>query len=141
ADARNHAGAIVQSISFGYEDVQEWQAVALGQKPGFIYSRNTNPTVSVFEEKMRLLEGAEAATSFASGMAAITNTIFSLVKSGDRIVTVKDTYGGTNQFFREFLPGIHVDVCLCDTTDPEQIEEEIRRGCRLLYLETPTNPT
>ena len=56
------------------DDLDEWQAVALGQKPGHIYSRNTNPTVSVFEEKIRLLEGAEAATSFASGMAAISNT-------------------------------------------------------------------
>lgn len=132
---------IVQSISFGYDDLQEWQAVALGQKPGHIYSRNTNPTVAVFEEKMRWLEGAEAATSFASGMAAITNMIFSLVKPGDRIVTVKDTYGGTNQFFREFLPSFHVDVRLCETTDPLQVEKEIAAGCKLVYLETPTNPT
>ena len=132
---------IVQSISFGYDDLQEWQAVALGQKPGHIYSRNTNPTVAVFEEKMRWLEGAESATSFASGMAAITNTTFSLVKPGDRIVTVKDTYGGTNQFFREFLPSFHVDVRLCETTDPLQVEKEIAAGCKLVYLETPTNPT
>jgi cystathionine gamma-synthase len=133
--------AIAQSVAFGYGDLDEWQAVALGQRPGHIYSRNTNPTVHVFEEKVRLLEGAEAATSFASGMAAISNTIFSLVKPGDRIVTVKDTYGGTNQLFREFLPKIQVDVRLCDTTDPERIDAEIRRGCRLVYLETPTNPT
>ncbi len=132
---------IVQSVSFGYDDLDEWQAVALGQQPGHIYSRNTNPTVAAFEEKVRLLERAEAATSFASGMAAVSNTIFSLLKPGDRIVSVKDTYGGTNQLFREFLPKIQVDVCLCDTTDPEQIELQIRRGCRLVYLETPTNPT
>lgn len=132
---------IVQSVAFGYEDMDEWQAVALGQRPGYIYSRNTNPTVAAFEEKMRQIEGAEAATSFASGMAAISNTIFGLVRPGDRIVSVKDTYGGTNQLFREFLPNIRVDVCLCDTTDHEAIEAEIRRGCRLVYLETPTNPT
>jgi acetylornithine deacetylase/succinyl-diaminopimelate desuccinylase-like protein len=71
---------IVQSISFGYDDVEEWQAAALGHKPGHIYSRNTNPTVAVFEEKILVMEGAEAATSFAFGMAAITNTIFALVK-------------------------------------------------------------
>jgi len=133
--------AIAQSVAFGYADLDEWQAVALGQQAGHIYSRNTNPTVAVFEGKLRLLEGAEAATSFASGMAAISNTIFSLLQPGDRIVTVKDTYGGTNQLFREFLPKIQVDVCLCDTTDPERIESEIGRGCRLVYLETPTNPT
>jgi cystathionine gamma-synthase len=133
--------AIAQSVAFGYDDLDEWQAVALGQLSGHIYSRNTNPTLHAFEEKVRLLEGAEAATSFASGMAAISNTIFNIVKPGDRIVTVKDTYGGTNQLFREFLPRIQVDVCLCDTTDTERIELEIRRGCRLVYLETPTNPT
>jgi cystathionine gamma-synthase len=132
---------IVQSVAFGYDDLDEWQAVALGQRAGHIYSRNTNPTVSAFEEKVRVLEGAEASTSFASGMAAISNTIYSLVNPGDRIVTVKDTYGGTNQLFREFLPRIKIDVCLCDTVETEQIEAEIRRGCRLLYLETPTNPT
>src|SRR5215467_6736134 len=92
---------IVQSVAFGYDDLDDWQAVALGERPGHIYSRNTNPTVSALEEKVRLLEGAEAATSFASGMAAITNSLFALLAPGARVVTVKDTYGGTNQFFRE----------------------------------------
>jgi cystathionine gamma-synthase len=132
---------IAQSVSFGYDDLDQWQEVALGQRSDHIYSRNTNPTVAVFEEKVRLLEGAEAAVSFASGMAAISNTLFALLKPGDRIVTVKDTYGGTNQLLREFLPRINVDVCYCDTADPAQIEAEIRRGCRMVYLETPTNPT
>jgi cystathionine gamma-synthase len=77
----------------------------------------------------------------ASGMAAISNAIFTLVRPGDRIVTVKDTYGGTNQLFREFLPQIQVKVTVCDTTDSEQVEKEIEKGCKLLYLETPTNPT
>src|SRR5579864_1113480 len=95
---------IVQSVSFGYYDLDEWQEVALAKKAGHIYSRNTNPTLAVFEEKMRILEGAEAATSFASGMAAISNSLFALLRSGDRVVTIKDTYGGTNQLFREFLP-------------------------------------
>ena len=132
---------IVQSVSFGYENVDEWQQVALGQKRGHIYSRNTNPTVAALEEKVRILEGADAATSMASGMAAISNTLFALLRPGDRVVTVKDTYGGTNQLFREFLPNINVTVALCDTTDSEQVEEEIAKGCKLLYLETPTNPT
>lgn len=132
---------IVQSVSFGYENMDEWQQVALGQKHGHIYSRNTNPTVAALEEKVRILEGAEAATSMASGMAAISNTLFTLLRSGDRVVTVKDTYGGTNQLFREFLPNINISIALCDTTECEQVEEEIAKGCNLLYLETPTNPT
>lgn len=132
---------IVQSVAFGYDSIQEWQKVALGIEAGHIYSRNTNPTVAALEEKVRILEGAEAATSTASGMAAISNAIFALLRPGDRIVTVKDTYGGTNQLFREFLPQIQVTVALCDTTDSEQVEKEIEKGCKLLYLETPTNPT
>jgi cystathionine gamma-synthase len=133
--------SIAQSVAFGYADVDSWQAVALGREPGHIYSRNTNPTVKILEEKVRVLEGAQAATSFASGMAAISNTIFALLSPGQRIVTVKDTYGGTNQLFREFLPRMGVNVCLCETVDGDQIEREVLSGCRMLYLETPTNPT
>jgi cystathionine gamma-synthase len=132
---------VVYSAAYGYPDVDAWLEVALGRKPGHIYSRNTNPTVHAFEEKVRLLEGAEAATSFASGMAAISNTLFTLLSPGDRVVSVKDTYGGTNKIFTEFLPRFNIQVALCDTTEHEQIEAEIARGCRVVYLETPTNPT
>ena len=132
---------VVHSVSFGYRDVDEWLAVARGERPGHVYGRNTNPTVSVFEEKMRQLEGAEAATSFATGMAAISNTLFTLLEPGQRVVSVKDTYGGTNKLFLEFLPRAGVQVTLCDTTDHEAIEAAVRAGCRVLYLETPTNPT
>ncbi len=95
----------------------------------------------MFEEKVRQLEGAEAATSFATGMAAISNTLFTLLAPGDRVVSVKDTYGGTNKIFTEFLPHFHVNATLCDTTNHDAIEAEIRQGCAVLYLETPTNPT
>lgn len=132
---------IVQSAAYGYPDVDQWLEVAQGKQAGHIYSRNTNPTVAAFEEKCRMLEGAEAATAFASGMAAISNTLFSLLRPGDRLVSVKDTYGGTNQLFQEFLPRWGVQVELCDTDDYDQIEQAIRSGCQLLYLETPTNPT
>jgi cystathionine gamma-synthase len=74
-------------------------------------------------------------------MAAVSNTLFALLAPGDRVVSVKDTYGGTNVLFRDFLPRAGIDVELCDTTDHEQIEAAITRGCRLLYLEAPTNPT
>src|SRR6056297_2198021 len=87
---------VVHSVGFGYHDIDEWQQVALGEQEGHIYGRNTNPTVHVFEEKVRLLEGAQAATSFATGMAAISGILFGLLKPGDRVVSVKDSYGGTN---------------------------------------------
>lgn len=132
---------VVNSVAFGYPDVDAWLDVALGRAPGHIYGRNTNPTVAVFEEKVRQLEDAEAATSFATGMAAVSNTLFTLLGPSDRVVSVKDTYGGTNKLFTEFLPRVQAQVALCDTTDHDAIEAEIRRGCTVLYLETPTNPT
>jgi len=132
---------IVYSAAYGYADVDDWQDVALGRAPGHIYSRNTNPTVSAFEEKVRILEGAEAATSFATGMAAVSNSLFALLGVGDRVVSVKDTYGGTNRLFLDFLPRVGVEVELCETDDHARIEAEIAKGCRVLYLETPTNPT
>ncbi|MEI6727378.1 MAG: cystathionine gamma-synthase family protein [Actinomycetes bacterium] len=132
---------IVYSAAYGYPDVDEWMDVALGRKPGHIYSRNTNPTVHAFEEKVRILEGAAASTSFSSGMAAISNTLFALVAPGQRIVSIKDSYGGTNQLFVDFLPRLNVAVELCATGEHEQIEAAIASGCDLVYLETPTNPT
>ena len=132
---------VVHSVSFGYGDVDEWLDVALGRKRGHIYGRNTNPTVQVFEEKVRQLEGAEAATSAATGMGIIHSTLFALLSPGERIVSVKDTYGGTNRIFTEFLPRFGIHVTLCDTTDHEAIERAVSQGCQVLYLESPTNPT
>ena len=132
---------VVHSVAFGYKDVDQWLRVALGQEEGHIYGRNSNPTVHAFEEKVRILEGAEAATSAATGMGIISSALFTFLSPDDRIVSVKDTYGGTNVIFSEFLPRFQIDVALCDTTDHEAIEAEIARGCQVLYLESPTNPT
>ena len=132
---------VVYSAAYDYPDVDTWMDVALGRKPGHIYSRNTNPTVEAFETKVRLLEGAQAATSFASGMAAISNTLFTLLSPGDRVVSVKDTYGGTNKLFLEFLPRFNIRADLCDTTDHDEIEAAVAAGCKVVYLESPTNPT
>ncbi len=128
-------------VAHGYPDVDTWQAVALGQTPGHIYARNTNPTVDAFEHKIRALENADDATSFSTGMAAISNTLFALLEPGNRVVSVKDTYGGTNQIFLHTLARWNVEVELCDTADADAIEAAIGKGCALLYLETPTNPT
>ena len=121
---------VVHSVSYGYKDVDEWLQVALGQKAGHIYGRNSNPTVHAFEEKVRQLEGAEAATSASTGMGIISSTLFALLSPGDRVVSVKDTYGGTNIIFTEFLPRFQIEVTLCDTTDHEAIEKEVAKGCQ-----------
>lgn len=132
---------IFQGVTFAHDDLDEWRAVTTGEVPGYIYSRNANPTVAVFEQKLRVLERAEAATSFCTGMAAISNTLFALLSPGDRVVTIRDTYGGTSRIFTEFLPRFGSDVARCPTGDHEAIEREIARGCDVVYLESPTNPT
>jgi len=132
---------VYHSVSFGYDDFDHWYAVATGQREGHIYSRNTNPTVAAFEEKVRLLEGGDAVTSAATGMAAISNTLYTLLRPGKRLVSTKDTYGGTSKIFTEFLPEYDIDVELCDTADTDAIEAAVAEGCDVLYLETPTNPT
>lgn len=132
---------IVLSAAYGYHDVDDWYDVALGKTPGFIYSRMSNPTVVTLEDKVSRLEGAQSAVAFATGMAAISSVLYTFLASGSRVVSTKDSYGGTNKIFEEFLPRMNVAVTLCDTADHEAIEHEILKGCEVLYLETPTNPT
>jgi cystathionine gamma-synthase len=132
---------IVLSAAYQYPDIDSWLDVAQGRIDGHIYSRNSNPTVKAFEEKVRCLEGAEAATSFATGMAAISNTFFAILAPGDRVVSIRDTYGGTSKLFLEFLPRFGIEVEMLDTTDHQGIKRATQKGCRLLYLESPTNPT
>ena len=131
----------VNSVAFNYKNIEEWISVAKRDKKGHIYGRNTNPTVEILEKKVAILEGAESATAFSSGMAAISNTIFACLRPGDRVVVGKDTYGGTSKIFMKFLPSFNIDVVFCDTTDTEKFKSEIEKKCDLLYLETPTNPT
>jgi cystathionine gamma-synthase len=139
-DSKASQVPVYHSVTHAYEDIDEWYDVAMGKKDGHYYSRQTNPTVAVFEEKMRILESSEAVTSFSTGMAAISNTLFSFLQPGDRVVSIRDTYGGTSKIFMEFLPKLNIEVELCDTDNHEAILEAISRGCRILYLETPTNP-
>jgi cystathionine gamma-synthase len=132
---------VVGAATFAYETLAEWQDVATGKREGHIYSRNSNPTVAVLEAKIAILDGASAATAFSTGMAAISSTLFALLSPGDRVVSIKDSYGGTNVLFEDFLPRFQIETKLCETTDHAMIEAEIAKGCALLYLETPTNPT
>jgi len=132
---------VFHGVTYAYDDVEAWRAAGTGEGPGYIYSRNRNPTVELLEEKVRILDGAEAATSFATGMGAVSGVLYTFLSPGDRVVSIRDTYGGTGKIFTEFLPRFGVEVVLCPTEDHEALEQEIARGCRLVYLESPTNPT
>lgn len=132
---------IFASAAYGYDDIDVWYDAALGKVPGFIYSRMSNPTVATLEAKLCELEHAESAVAFSTGMAAISGVLHTFLSNGKRVVSTKDSYGGTNKIFEEFLPRMGVEVMLCDTSSHEQIEQEVGKGCDILYLETPTNPT
>ena len=132
---------IVANSAFAYPDVATWREVALGHRDGHIYSRNSNPTTDRFERRVADLEGAEAATSFATGMAAISTTLLTLAAPGRRVVTVKDAYGGTYLLFTQILPRWGVECVVCDTDDESALADAIAAGCDLLYVESPTNPT
>jgi cystathionine gamma-synthase len=132
---------IVENSAFAYKTLDEWRAASLNQVPGHIYSRNTNPTTDLFEEKIAALEGAEKATSFATGMAAISTTLFALLEPGMQTVTVKDAYGATYLHFTRILPRFGIQCRVFETENTGEIEAAIEKNCHLLYLESPTNPT
>lgn len=132
---------LVENVAFAFESLDAWRAVALHEAPGDIYSRNSNPTTRLFENQMAALEGAESATSFATGMAAISTTLFALLSPGSRAVTVRDAYGATFLHFTQILPRFGIVCEVCDTNRPEVVEAALVKGADLLYLESPTNPT
>jgi cystathionine gamma-synthase len=131
---------VSENVAFAYEDIETWRSVALHLAPGDIYSRNSNPTTRAFEEKVAALEGAESATSFTTGMAAINTTLFALLSPAQRAVSVRDAYGATYLHFTQILPRFGIACSVCDTEDAAAIEASIAQGCHVLYLESPTNP-
>src|SRR5262245_7815345 len=105
------------------------------------YTRYGNPTHTVAESAIAELEGTDAALLFASGMSAITTTVMALLKSGDHVVAQRDIYGGATKFFSSWLPKMGIETTFVDTTDYDQHARAIRPHTKLLYLESPTNPT
>ncbi len=105
------------------------------------YTRYGNPTHTVAEKAIAELEGADAALLFASGMNAITTSVLALLRSGDHVVAQRDIYGGATKFFTQWLPRLGIETTLVDTTDYDQHARAIRPNTKLLYLESPTNPT
>jgi cystathionine beta-lyase/cystathionine gamma-synthase len=105
------------------------------------YTRYGNPTNTVAEKRIAELEGVDAALTFASGMGAITTTILALLKSGDHIVAQRDIYGGVTKFFTQWLPRLGIETTFVDTTSHEEHGRAIQPNTKLLYLESPTNPT
>jgi cystathionine beta-lyase/cystathionine gamma-synthase len=129
---------IYQTSTFEVTDNDEQLRVTPTDK---FYTRYGNPTHTVAEKSIADLEGAEGALLFASGMGAITTSILALVQKGDHIVAQRDIYGGVTKFLSSWLPKLGVETTFVDTTDYSQHAAAIRPNTRLLYLESPTNPT
>jgi cystathionine gamma-synthase len=131
---------IVENAAFAFPDLETWRAVAVHERSGDTYGRNSNPTERQFEAKMAALEGAEAGLSFATGMAAIHTTLMALLSPGDRAVSIRDAYGATYLHFTQILPRFGIECVVCDTLDEAGLLAAIGAGCQLVYMETPTNP-
>jgi cystathionine gamma-synthase len=129
---------IYQTSTFEVTDNDEQQRVTATDR---YYTRWGNPTITVAEQTIAELEGTEAARTFASGMGAITTTILALLKTGDHIVAQRDVYGGVAKFLSEWLPRMGIETTLVETTDYDQHARAIRPNSKLLYLESPTNPS
>jgi len=133
---------IYQSAVFGFKDADQGAAIFAGKEHGYFYTRLGNPTHTALEERMAVLEGGESAVAFASGMAAIATVTLSLCRSGDRIVSSYPIYGGTHQLFKELLPRLGIEVIYVDATVfPEEAKRVINKRTRMVYLESPANPT
>src|SRR5579862_8372249 len=129
---------IYQTSTFEVADNEEQIQVTTTDR---YYTRWGNPTITLAEQTVAALEGTEGARVFASGMGAITTTILALLKSGDHIVAQRDIYGGVTKFLSQWLPKLGIETTFVDTSDYEQHARAIRPNTRLLYLESPTNPT
>lgn len=137
----SHVRPIYQTSTFVFEDVDQGAKRFAGEEEGYIYTRLGNPTVTDFEEKMALLEGGEAAAAFASGMGAITAPIMALVSAGDHIVAAKTLYGCTHVFLSHLLSRFGVETTFVDATNVSNIEAAIRPNTKIVYVESPANPT
>lgn len=132
---------IYQTSAFTFETAEQGERRFTLEEEGYIYTRLGNPTCSAVEEKVRLLEGGEACVSAASGMGAITSAIWSCVKQGDHIIASKTLYGCTFAYLKHGITRYGIEVSFVDIRDPRNIESVLRPNTRLVYLETPANPT
>lgn len=140
AGADRGALPIYQTSSFSFADTQAADAGFASEDWERVYSRYGNPTVAVFEGRMAALEGGEAGLAFASGMAAILAAVLSFGRAGEEIVSSRQVYGGTYHLFQETLPRFGISTRWVDP-DPEQMAHAITEQTRLVFFETPGNPT
>lgn len=143
-DAQSAQGSlnppIYMTSTFTFENAEAGGAMFAGEKAGHFYSRISNPTLDHLEQRIANLEGAEAGLSTASGMGAITSTLWTFLEAGDEVIIDKTLYGCTFAFMTHGLPRFGVKVTLVDMTNPENVAEAISAKTKIVYFETPANP-
>ena len=133
--------ALFLTQGFVYASAEEAAARFRGDQPGYVYSRYANPTVAMFEERMCLLEGAEAALGFSSGMGAISSALLCRVKAGDHVIAARALFGSCRWVVEKQMPRMGVAVTLVDGKDLAAWEAAVRPETVLFFAESPTNPT
>jgi O-succinylhomoserine sulfhydrylase len=133
--------ALFLTQGYVYPSAEECEARFSGKLPGYVYSRYSNPTLAMFEQRMAALEGAEAARATATGMAAVTTALMGLVKAGDHVVAAKALFGSCRWVIEEWLPRFGVSSTLVNGTDLTAWQNAMRPNTKACFLESPTNPT
>jgi O-succinylhomoserine sulfhydrylase len=133
--------ALFLTQGFVYDTAEQCEARFKGEETGFLYSRFSNPNVSMFERRMIELEGAEAGRATATGMAAVTTAILAPLKAGDHVVAAKAMFGSCRYVVEDLLPRYGIESTLVDGLDLEQWKRAMRPNTKSCFLESPTNPT
>lgn len=135
-----HSTPLYLTSSFVFDDAEDMRASFAEEKEKNLYSRFSNPNTTEFVEKICKMEGAEAGYAFATGMAAVYNTLAALLSAGDHIVSASSVFGSTHALFTKFLPKWNIETSYFKVDEPETIESYIQPNTKILYAETPTNP-
>jgi O-succinylhomoserine sulfhydrylase len=133
--------ALFLTQGYIYPSAEECELRFSGKIPGYVYSRYSNPTMDMFEQRMAALEGAEAARSTATGMAAVTTALMGLVRAGDHVVAAKALFGSCRWVIEDWLPRFGVTSTLVDGKDIGAWKSAVRKNTKVFFMETPTNPT
>jgi O-succinylhomoserine sulfhydrylase len=134
------AEALFLTQSFVYDSAEQADARFAGDQPGFVYSRYSNPTTKMFEDRLALLEGAETCRAVGSGMAAVATALIGLVKAGDHLVASRAIFGSCRWIIAQYLPRFGVETTLVDGPDLDAWRAAVRPNTRAMFLETPANP-
>jgi len=140
SDFQEHSEALFLTSSFVYKNAAEAARRFANQEPGYLYSRFTNPTVTMFQDRLAALEGSEACVGTATGMAAIASTVFGLLKAGDHIVSSRSVFGTVVPLFDQICKRFGVETSWVNPVDLAAWRAAMRPNTRLLFCETPSNP-